>query len=206
MENEDEVKTKKDEHQEEIDFYLEYIRTTRKIWNDQELIINQQHAYLGVANEIGALTETYKKVIGEGSSSKIDRTKVLEEIGDISYYVARILDELFYKHEEPFSRVGSKTIFDEVAVELAKILKQEESTVEGEYEIIDLVLALPCYYKDIYLGATNKDAKEFMVGILSLTNNLAEITRMLGVDYKKILIASSEKINKTAKTIGDGTK
>ena len=47
-------------NQKYIDFYLEYIRDTRKSWNDQDLSINQQHAYLGVASELGALVDCYR--------------------------------------------------------------------------------------------------------------------------------------------------
>jgi hypothetical protein len=97
---EQEVK-KENKNQQFVDFYLEYVRNTRISWQDQDLIKNQQHAYLGLGAEMGNLTNLYKDVIG--FNKKIDVTEVFSTIGYISYYLARVLDELFYKHEEPFS-------------------------------------------------------------------------------------------------------
>ena len=212
---------KKEDYSKEIEFFLEYIRNTRKTWIDQELSRNQQHAYLGISSEIGELTDAYKKVIGYGK--ELDATNVLEEVGDISYYIARVLDELFYKHEEPFSRVDSKTVFDDLVVDVASIIKEHTPVDEEEVKTVELILALPCYYKDIFIGASTKDTRSFMVGVLSLIHTLAELSVRLGTSYSKILVANIKKLQeraakkgikdrsnrdtkKEAKVVEDGTK
>jgi NTP pyrophosphatase (non-canonical NTP hydrolase) len=211
---------KKEDYSKEIEFYLEYIRSTRKTWIDQDLKRNQEHAFLGLSSEVGELTDAYKKVIGYGK--KLDTTNVLEEIGDISYFLARVLDELFYKHEEPFSRVDSKTVFDDLVVDIASLIR-EPQPLEEEIDNVDLILALPCYYKDIYIGASNKDTRSFMIGVLSLVGNLVHLSVRLESSYDKILIANIKKLHertkkkgikdkekrdtkKEAKVVEDGTK
>jgi hypothetical protein len=69
-----------------------------------------------------------------------------------------------------------------------------------DIEIIDLILSIPCYYRDIYVGATTKDGRSFITGVLSLTSNLADICYKLDKNYGKVL----EECIKSLKPIEDG--
>ena len=178
-------------NQEMIDLYLGYVKGTRKNWKDKDLETNQRHAYLGIAGEVGNLTTEYARVLADDGTT--DTTQIMVDIEGITYYLARLLDELFYKHEEPFSRSGGKTIFDEIMVQLALIL-EGKSKLDEEADAFELALSLPCYYKDIYIGAINKNQQMFMLGVLSLTANLMELTTLLGGDYLSMLAASGEEI------------
>lgn len=217
---EEEVKIEKPV--KEMEFFLEYIRNTRRTWNDQDLRRNQEHAFLGITSEIGELSDAYKKVIGYGK--KLDTTNVLEEIGDVSYFTARLLDELFYKHEEPFTRVESKTVFDEILETIGAIIKGNAKADVTDIEPLDMVLALPCYIKDIYTGAVAKNPDTFALGVLSLIANLHDLSEKLGTSYVAVLKANIKKLKnrfpekfdsvkeanrdkkKEAKTIKDATK
>ena len=180
-------KEEKVDNQKYVDFYLEYIKNTRKTWNSQSSQINQQSAYLRLANELGNITYIYNDVIANGV--KIDTKEVTSKIGDISYCVARLLDELFYMHEEPFAKANATnpTLFDTIAIEMGNILGNGASENVKDIEIIDLILTLPCYYRDIYTGAATKDGKGFLISVLSLASNLADLSHKLGKNYGKIL-------------------
>ena len=157
--------------------------------------LNQQHAFLGLSAEMGNLVEIYKEVVG--FKKKVDTKEVYNTIGYISYYLARVLDELFYKHEEPFSRTDSTTLFDDIALETGKILNSGVSEKLADVEIIDLILAIPCYYKDIYVGASSKDGKAFITGVLSLISNLSDISLKLDKNYGEILVENIESFKNT---------
>lgn len=50
-----------------------------------------QHATLGILDETGELCSAYKKVIGYGK--ELDRYNILEECGDLLYFMARVQDQ-----------------------------------------------------------------------------------------------------------------
>lgn len=56
------------------------------------------HAVLGVAGEVGELVDAVKKVII--NNKELDRTNVVEELGDINFYLQMIQQRLFISDNE----------------------------------------------------------------------------------------------------------
>lgn len=69
----------------------------RKHYADLHMSLNQRklrllHACLGLSGEVGELVDTIKKHIMYGK--ELDTTNIEEEIGDIFWYSALLLDEM----------------------------------------------------------------------------------------------------------------
>lgn len=60
------------------------------------------HALLGLSSEVGELCDAYKKHIFYGT--ELDRTNVVEEIGDVAWYLALLADSIGYTLEECMAR------------------------------------------------------------------------------------------------------
>jgi len=183
-----------DANQKMIDMYLGYIKNTRKTWEDVDPIKNQQRAYLGITNDIGNICIEYTNMLGKDTQLGVDVATVLVDIEGVTYHIARLLDELFYRNEEQFTNTDSKTIFDQI-VEEAALIFNGKNKLDEEVDALKLVLSLPCYYKDIYIGVINKDPKTFGIGLLSLTAGLLELTTLLGEDYIEIFTKQQESKN-----------
>jgi len=118
------------ELENEIKFFLIYVRDTRRTWADKGRKINTQHALLGIITEIGELADNTKKQLGYGKS--IDIVNVKEEVGDVMFYIARLIDDLIIKSEEPF-------LFDDLSDEF---LNADANVIAKRvYECIDPFLS-----------------------------------------------------------------
>ena len=76
------------------------------------------HATLGIASEAGELVDAVKKYVFYGA--ELDEVNLVEEIGDLQWYIATMLDEL----EVTMNEVLEKNI--------RKLLKKERRILEGD--------------------------------------------------------------------------
>lgn len=67
-------------------------RTLSLQYNADAIIPTVQHGIIGMATEAGELLDAMKKTLFYGKP--LDRTNIIEEIGDIYYYAQVTLDEL----------------------------------------------------------------------------------------------------------------
>jgi hypothetical protein len=71
----------------------DYQAWTRKLWNATPQVTvdyDSLHASLGLVTEASELADVYKKNLFYGRP--YSKSKILDEAGDIMYYLARILD------------------------------------------------------------------------------------------------------------------
>jgi NTP pyrophosphatase (non-canonical NTP hydrolase) len=95
--------------------YLEYVKKVLSTENINFKAIFQRfsisnirllHSAFGLVTEASEFTDSLKKHIFYGK--KLDRTNLLEELGDILWYVAIALDELGYTLEDVFDSNSRK--------------------------------------------------------------------------------------------------
>jgi NTP pyrophosphatase (non-canonical NTP hydrolase) len=83
--------------------YREWTRTTVAYPKEKE----EEYLMVGLANEVGELLGKYKKEIrgdGEKFQDKID------ELGDVCWYIARLMDHYGLSHQEVLHRNFSKLV------------------------------------------------------------------------------------------------
>ena len=66
--------------------YEELQQRTQRFIDNVELT----HALLGLTGEVGEVTDIIKKYLAYGKA--VDRTKLLEELGDVMHYLCRVID------------------------------------------------------------------------------------------------------------------
>lgn len=86
-------------------FVEEVLRTESKPDN-VEVNMRALHAVMGIQTESGELTDAYKRNIFYGVP--LDPINLKEEVGDILWYIAVLLDELGSSFEESMSMVIAK--------------------------------------------------------------------------------------------------
>jgi len=94
------------------------IETTQKIENIADKL-NLTHMALGLAGEIGELTEC----VGTGLKFEIDRVNLCEELGDIYWYLANYCNmrELDLP-EEPLVEVKVEDAFDHLIIKISDLV------------------------------------------------------------------------------------
>jgi NTP pyrophosphatase (non-canonical NTP hydrolase) len=77
----------------------DYIEWTRQYWlNGGGEGLEEFHAVFGIGSEAGELADLYKKQIRTGETPR--SMAVADEVGDMFYYIARLLDEHKFTFEE----------------------------------------------------------------------------------------------------------
>jgi NTP pyrophosphatase (non-canonical NTP hydrolase) len=84
------------------DYIQQAIRTENKddraITERMSFSARELHALMGLATEVGELTDAYKRWVIYGKD--IDYTNVREEVGDLLWYLALLLDDMGCTFEE----------------------------------------------------------------------------------------------------------
>ena len=83
--------------------YQEWTRTTAVYPEEKE----EEYLMLGLASEVGELLGKFKKEIrGDGFTEHIDMVTAskLDELGDVCWYVARLMDHYDLTHQEVLHR------------------------------------------------------------------------------------------------------
>ena len=70
-------------------------RTLKELGSEQ---LNEIHMLLGLGSEVGELQDAYKKFLAYGNP--LDLTNVLEELGDIKWYVSNFCNILGVKETD----------------------------------------------------------------------------------------------------------
>lgn len=114
--------------------FEKFVESTGRTWNAQEGMLDLDHALLGLVDEVGELASAFKKHVGYGE--EIDIANVKEEIGDCTYFLARLLE-------------GAK--FDK-AEDLYKSL---DEVYDNELSEEDMKRVMSARHVDIAYGLTN---------------------------------------------------
>lgn len=69
--------------------FTEYLQDVERTWNKQSPERDVKHINLGLLDEIGELASAFKKEIGY--NKEIDKVNVLEECGDLLYFVTKYI-------------------------------------------------------------------------------------------------------------------
>ena len=83
--------------------YREWTRTTVAYPKEKE----EEYLMVGLANEVGELLGKYKKEI-RGDGEKLDDK--LDELGDVCWYIARLMDHYNWTHQEVLHRNFTKLV------------------------------------------------------------------------------------------------
>jgi len=95
-----------------VDYVAESGATDKRDYSDiqermsQEFNAKMTHYMLGLGTEAGELQDELKKVLIYGK--EWDLPNVIEELGDLAWYSARILDLLGVSYEEVFFKNNAK--------------------------------------------------------------------------------------------------
>lgn len=134
----------------------EYIEATRRTWNYQDPEKDLEHAALGIVSEVGELLNAYKKNVGYGK--ELDLINIKEELGDIHFFIARIIDQLSIEdevskwevnyHLTPFNQPNTLLCdFSLTAGELhVKLLSKNKEINRVIYYMLDNIYNLASYY------------------------------------------------------------
>jgi NTP pyrophosphatase (non-canonical NTP hydrolase) len=77
--------------------YQEWTKTTAVYPEEKE----EEYLMVGLANEVGELLGKYKKEI-RGDGEKLEEKK--DELGDVCWYIARLMDHYNWTHQEVLHR------------------------------------------------------------------------------------------------------
>ena len=77
--------------------YQEWTKTTAVYPEEKE----EEYLMVGLANEVGELLGKYKKEI-RGDGEKLEDKK--DELGDVCWYIARLMDHYNWTHQEVLHR------------------------------------------------------------------------------------------------------
>jgi len=93
-----------------MSFLDDCLRTEAPITQDTKLRLTEHartlHHLVGLQTEVGELVDAFKKHIYYGQ--QLDRVNVVEEIGDIEYYLELLCDSLLVRREGARLRVVAK--------------------------------------------------------------------------------------------------
>ena len=162
-----------------------YVENTRRTWNNLEHSQdNINHALLGMCDEIGEISSQYKGNLAYGRPLLVNEGKgcVKEEIGDLVYFIARLIDELkFDNSEQLFKDIDN--IID------TQEIKIPEGTIQ-----INVVLNIAYSASTVY-GAVASGKGEDIVNSVSqliyLTLVLADMTEL---NFRDILETNINKL------------
>ena len=92
------------EKDEKIDYLNEYQKAAMRTNPEKDLEKNLVNAALGLCGETGEVADLIKKWKNQGHS--LDEDKLIEELGDVMWYIALAADSLGYT----LSEIASKNI------------------------------------------------------------------------------------------------
>ena len=111
----------------------EYQEWGRQYWKNVYLKDSSLHAVLGIGSEAGELQDLFKKNLSKGKEITADL--VVDEIGDLLYYVARLLDDYDLSFEEAMEKnrvkLDYRMAFGKNKEEEAKLQKQVSIVING---------------------------------------------------------------------------
>lgn len=79
----------------------EYTNWGNQYWKNVDPGVADLHAVLGVCSEAGELADLYKKLLSKGK--EVTEAQVIDELGDLCYYMARLINAAGSSWEEVFA-------------------------------------------------------------------------------------------------------
>lgn len=179
-----------------------YIEKTLLTWKDQGHEQNVKHYLLGLIDEIGELAGACKKK--EGYGLNIDVANVKEELGDLSYFLTRLVDEQF-----------NNELRTNVLLNINDIISNKRKIDYSQFKnkpLFFLITELDRYKTNIvtYLSTTvnTKEALQHLVdSVLNIYYTISIIAYKCDSSLEKIFKANITKLekrwkDKTAKEVG----
>lgn len=155
--------------------FIEYVENTRRTWNYQDKEKDNKHAILGLIDELGELASCLKKFIGYNKT--LDYDNLAEEIGDMSYFIARLMDQNM----------------DYSSLENIEKIINTHSIKGNEDSIYNLIMKLNSniyLLNDIFYFNTLNNNNIFNLMIM----NLCFLSQHTHLNYKQILKANIDKL------------
>lgn len=160
----------------------EYVENTRRTWNKKEVLEeNLNHAFLGLTDESGEIAKAYKRNLAYGT--ELDKTNVAEEIGDLMYFTARVLDELQFKDSDKLYLEFNRTI--------KTPLKETPKASE-----IDVVLAIASRASNIFVAVSTSDGSIIVRALTDLLLAIKTLSVLIDIKLDSIMEANIEKLKK----------
>lgn len=167
--------------------YEKYIESTRRTFNYQDPKTDLKHVLLGIVDEIGEIAGAVKKKVGYGQN--INVTNIKEELGDLSYFVAQLIDQM--KFSGPLQEGILKDI---------KGIMSGKINKEAKIDMFDHTRHLAGYGFNIMISIEHKDDNIDVEGIihncLFIIQVMNRIAYDCGTSYSKILDANIAKLKK----------
>lgn len=82
------------------------LRTEPQAYYPDRINMRALHAYMGLTTEVGELVDTFKKHIFYGK--EIDHENLVEEMGDLFWYIALMVSHLGVSFEEIMQKNNTK--------------------------------------------------------------------------------------------------
>ena len=160
--------------------YKEFVENTRRTWNKKEdTMDNINHALLGLIDESGELAKAYKSELAYGK--ELDEANIQEEIGDLCYFSARLIDELqFGEQDKLFKSIGD--------------IVQNPLPKKVEVEGIEVVFAISTRVASIYLAMTTNDGTLIVKAVQDLMYALKTMCELLGVELESVMDSNTAKL------------
>lgn len=167
--------------------YETYIEKTRETFNYQDELTDLKHVLLGIIDEVGELAKVVKRKVGYGKT--IDITNVKEEMGDLSYYIAQLLDQM------KFSPMLKDRIYADV-----KAITKTTYPSGSDPSMFDHIRHLSCYAFNVLTSMENKSdnavTQIIIQNSLYMIQVMNRIAHSCGTTYPKILEANIAKLKK----------
>lgn len=160
--------------------FKDYLEGTRRTWNKKENVLdNINHAMLGLIDESGEIAKAYKA--GIAYDENVNKMNVAEEIGDMLYFFARIIDELDFE-----KRKELEDGLDKLATDKPKF--------DGNPSELDLVLAINTRVSGVYAALCTNEGPMVARALNDLMYNIKIFTDMLETTPQKLMEANLAKL------------
>ena len=160
--------------------FKDYLHSTRRTWNDKEdYSDNISHALLGLYDEVGELCKGYKKALVD--DKELDKTNVIEEMGDFMYFFARAIDTLQYEK------------LDSICEGIDTILNGEANDSEKITEI-SVALSLGYHAGNLYFGIASNKHEVSGQSIQEIAASINILSKRLGITPTDVMEANDRKL------------
>lgn len=165
--------------------FEKFIENTRRTWNKQDAKTDFQHALLGLIDESGELASAVKKKVGYGQ--ELNLTNIKEEIGDYSYFLARVIDQLQF----------NPILLKKLIISIDEVIKTKLSK-DSKITMFDNCRYISIYTTNILLATESEDDEKAIAIIFNNTIRVIQIFNSICFDmnikYNSILNANIAKL------------
>lgn len=174
--------------------FKEYVESTSRTWNFQEGIKDLDHSLLGLVDEVGELSSAFKKHVGYGDD--IDISNIKEEIGDCTFFLARVLEAAQISNSE-----GLYTQYDQICV---KEVSEDELNRIKQARYVDIVFGLTEAVNSIHQSLVEGNGNNLAQGCADMLSTLASaciyfdttLVECMDKNIEKLKVRYPEKFNK----------